>query len=71
MFKFKGQHYHQYPTSLLENNPLGQYFELGRVVATAGPEQIWKIFDGYRKSDAKASVEIFIIIITILAPVSS
>ncbi|CAG7727444.1 unnamed protein product [Allacma fusca] len=55
----QGQHYHQYQTNQLENNALGQYFELGRFVATAGPESIWKIFDGYRKSDGK-EVSIFI-----------
>lgn len=43
------------PQSPLENNPIGQYFEIGRQVASAGPELVWRIHDAYRKSDGKVS----------------
>lgn len=41
------------PVSPLENNPIGQFFEIGKQVACAGPELVWKIHDAYRKSDGK------------------
>ncbi|XP_031348162.1 SCY1-like protein 2 isoform X2 [Photinus pyralis] len=41
------------PQSPLDNNPIGQFFEIGKQVASAGPELIWKIHDAYRKSDGK------------------
>ena len=37
----------------VESNPFGQYFEIGKQVANAGPELMWKIHDAYRKSDGK------------------
>ncbi|XP_045464200.1 SCY1-like protein 2 [Harmonia axyridis] len=44
----------------LETNPIGQYFEIGKQVACAGPELVWKIHDAYRKNDGKeCSVFIF------------
>ncbi|XP_044752932.1 SCY1-like protein 2 isoform X1 [Coccinella septempunctata] len=44
----------------LETNPIVQYFEIGKQVACAGPELVWKIHDAYRKSDGKeCSVFIF------------
>lgn len=44
------------PQNVLDHNPITQYFEIGKVVASAGPEHIWKIYDAYRKSDGKVSV---------------
>jgi SCY1-like protein 2 len=41
-----------YPTPL-DLNPIAQYFEIGKQVASAGPELAWKIFDAQRKSDKK------------------
>ncbi|XP_076272847.1 SCY1-like protein bma isoform X2 [Rhynchophorus ferrugineus] len=47
-------------TPAIESNPIGQYFEIGKQVANAGPELIWKIHDAYRKSDGKeCSIFIF------------
>ncbi|KAK9876825.1 hypothetical protein WA026_015063 [Henosepilachna vigintioctopunctata] len=44
----------------LETNPIGQHFEIGKQVASAGPELVWKIHDAYRKSDGKeCSIFIF------------
>ncbi|XP_023930039.1 SCY1-like protein 2 isoform X3 [Lingula anatina] len=41
-------------------NPITQHFDIGRHVASAGPEMVWKIYDAVRKSDQKeASVFIF------------
>ncbi|KAI5730590.1 hypothetical protein M8J76_015444 [Diaphorina citri] len=37
----------------LENNAIGQYFEIGKHVSSAGPEMVWKIHDGVRRSDGK------------------
>ncbi|KAI5734662.1 hypothetical protein M8J77_009216 [Diaphorina citri] len=39
----------------LENNAIGQYFEIGKHVSSAGPEMVWKIHDGVRRSDGKIS----------------
>jgi SCY1-like protein 2 len=39
----------------LDSNPIAQYFEIGRQVASAGPELAWKIFEATRKSDKKVS----------------
>lgn len=41
--------------NVAEGNPITQYFEIGKPVASAGPELIWRIHDGYRKSDNKVS----------------
>lgn len=41
--------------SALESNPIIQYFEIGKQVASSGPELVWKIHDAYRKSDGKVS----------------
>lgn len=41
--------------SALESNPIIQFFEIGKQVASAGPELVWKIHDAYRKSDGKVS----------------
>ncbi|XP_060534730.1 SCY1-like protein 2 isoform X3 [Cylas formicarius] len=44
----------------VETNPIGQFFEIGKQIASAGPELVWKIHDAYRKSDGKeCSVFIF------------
>ncbi|XP_046472921.1 SCY1-like protein 2 [Neodiprion pinetum] len=43
----------------LESNPIWHYFEVGKQSATAGPEQVWRILDAYRKSDGK-EVSIFL-----------
>ncbi|XP_054169221.1 SCY1-like protein 2 [Oppia nitens] len=48
-----------YP-SPVDLNPICQYFEIGKQVASAGPELAWKIFDANRKTDKKeASVFFF------------
>ncbi|XP_063910269.1 SCY1-like protein 2 isoform X3 [Zophobas morio] len=39
--------------SPLETNPIGQFFEIGKQTASAGPELVWRIHDAYRKSDGK------------------
>ncbi|KAJ8668715.1 hypothetical protein QAD02_010378 [Eretmocerus hayati] len=45
---------------VLESNPIWNHFEVGKQqTASAGPENVWKIFDGYRKSDGK-EVSIFL-----------
>jgi len=41
--------------NVAEGNPITQYFEIGKPIACAGPELIWRIHDGYRKSDNKVS----------------
>ncbi|KAJ8924777.1 hypothetical protein NQ315_000930 [Exocentrus adspersus] len=48
--KFKSSGGAQSP---LETNPIGQFFEIGKQIACAGPELVWKIHDAYRKSDGK------------------
>lgn len=46
--------------SPLDSNPIGQFFEIGKQVASAGPELVWKIHDAYRKSDGKVKKIILI-----------
>ena len=41
--------------SILEGSALAQQYEVGKLVASAGPSFVWKIYEGYRKSDAKVS----------------
>ncbi|XP_039287432.1 SCY1-like protein 2 [Nilaparvata lugens] len=45
--------------NVLDNNPIVQYYEVGKVTATAGPELVWRIHDAYRKSDGK-EVSVFV-----------
>ncbi|GJQ76912.1 hypothetical protein Trydic_g15113 [Trypoxylus dichotomus] len=39
--------------SPLETNPIAHHFEIGKQIASAGPELVWKIHDAYRKTDSK------------------
>ncbi|XP_020715853.1 SCY1-like protein 2 isoform X1 [Ceratitis capitata] len=39
--------------NVTDANPISQYFEIGKQVACAGPELVWRIHDGYRKSDGR------------------
>lgn len=41
--------------NVAEGNPITQYFEIGKPVACAGPELVWRIHDAYRKSDNRVS----------------
>uniref|UniRef100_A0ABD2X8J5 Protein kinase domain-containing protein n=1 Tax=Trichogramma kaykai TaxID=54128 RepID=A0ABD2X8J5_9HYME len=43
----------------LESNPICNHFKVGKQVATAGPENVWRILEGCRKSDGK-EVSIFL-----------
>ncbi|KAH8378837.1 hypothetical protein KR009_001709, partial [Drosophila setifemur] len=46
--------------NVADGNPITQFFEIGKPVACAGPELVWRIHDAYRKSDNKeCSVFIF------------
>ena len=36
-------------------NPITKSFQLGRQVATAGPEMVWKIYEATRLKDGKVS----------------
>ncbi|XP_053664661.1 SCY1-like protein 2 [Anopheles marshallii] len=51
--KFKSATTSAPPQNSYDNNPITQYFEVGKLVACAGPELIWKIHEGYRKTDGK------------------
>lgn len=43
------------PHNILDHNPIVQFFDIGKQTASAGPEQIWRIHDAYRKSDGKVT----------------
>ncbi|XP_075230291.1 SCY1-like protein bma [Lycorma delicatula] len=43
----------------LDNNPIVQYYDVGKQSASAGPELVWRIHDAYRKSDGK-EVSVFV-----------
>ncbi|XP_058065791.1 SCY1-like protein 2 [Anopheles bellator] len=51
--KFKSSATSAPPQNSYDNNPITQYFEIGKQVACAGPELIWKIHEGFRKTDGK------------------
>lgn len=36
-------------------NPITKYYQIGRHVASAGPELVWKIYDAVRIEDKQAS----------------
>ncbi|KAG5678284.1 hypothetical protein PVAND_007972 [Polypedilum vanderplanki] len=56
--KFKSAN--QANISPFENNPITQFFEVGKLTACAGPELVWKIHEAFRKSDGKeCSVFVF------------
>lgn len=38
------------PCDLLPD-PIRNTYEIGKQSATAGPENVWRIYDGYRKKD--------------------
>lgn len=40
---------------LLENNPILNHYDVGRLYASGGPEAVWKIHEGVSKSDGKVS----------------
>lgn len=37
----------------IDTNPISQFFEIGKLSGSAGPELAWKIYDAIRKSDKK------------------
>lgn len=47
------------PQNPIDTNPIVQHFEIGKLNSCAGPELIWKIHDGYRKSDGRVSISFF------------
>ena len=38
---------------ILENNPILNHYEVGRPYGSGGPEGIWKIYEGYSKTDKR------------------
>ncbi|XP_059216916.1 SCY1-like protein 2 isoform X2 [Stomoxys calcitrans] len=46
--------------TVIDGNPIKQYFDIGKQVACAGPELAWRIHEGHRKNDGKeCSVFVF------------
>ncbi|XP_066155262.1 SCY1-like protein 2 isoform X2 [Euwallacea fornicatus] len=44
----------------LDTNPITNHYDVGKQIANAGPEFVWKIYEAYRKSDGKeCSVFVF------------
>lgn len=44
------------PQNPIDGNPISQHFEIGKQTACAGPELVWRIHDGYKKSDGRVSL---------------
>lgn len=44
------------PQNPVDSNPINQHFEIGKQVASAGPEMVWHIFDAFKKSDGRVSL---------------
>ena len=42
-------------SKLLENNPILQYYEVGRLYGNGGPEGVWKIYEAVSKADGRVS----------------
>lgn len=40
----------------IDSNPIVQHFEISKQTACAGPELVWKIHDGFKKSDGRVSI---------------
>ncbi len=40
---------------LLENNGILQHYEVGRLYGSGGPEGVWKIYEGFSKTDGRVS----------------
>ena len=45
MFKLGG--------SRTDGNPIKNLYEMGKQVATGGPEGAWRVYEGHRKNDGK------------------
>lgn len=43
------------PQNPIDSNPIVQFFEVSKQTACAGPELVWKIHDGFKKSDGRVS----------------
>lgn len=41
------------PPTIIDTNPISQYFDIGKQIGSAGPELAWKIFDATGKTDRK------------------
>ena len=41
----------------MDKGPLAQQYEVGKLIGTGGPCFVWKIYEGYRKSDGKVSTQ--------------
>uniref|UniRef100_A0A1A9W3E7 Protein kinase domain-containing protein n=1 Tax=Glossina brevipalpis TaxID=37001 RepID=A0A1A9W3E7_9MUSC len=58
--KFKSTNLPAAATNVADTNPIKQYFDIGKQIACAGPELVWKIHEAFNKSDGKeCSVFIF------------
>lgn len=44
------------PQNPIDSNPIVQHFEISKQTACAGPELVWKIHDGFKKSDGRVSI---------------
>lgn len=55
---FDSNYYHRQAGSsnLTDCNPISQYFEIGKLSGSAGPELSWKIYDAFKKSDKKVKI---------------
>uniref|UniRef100_A0A1B0B8V1 Protein kinase domain-containing protein n=1 Tax=Glossina palpalis gambiensis TaxID=67801 RepID=A0A1B0B8V1_9MUSC len=58
--KFKSANIPSAAPNVADTNPIKQYFDIGKQIACAGPELVWKIHEAFRKSDGKeCSIFIF------------
>lgn len=53
------------PQNPIDSNPIVQHFEISKQTACAGPELVWKIHDGFKKSDGRVSILAVVISISI------
>ena len=48
---------------LLETNPILGHFDVGRLYASGGPENVWKIYEGVAKADGKVRSKVVFCIV--------
>ena len=37
----------------IDSNPVANYYDIGKIIGTAGPELAWKLYEAHSKSDQK------------------
>lgn len=44
----------------IDSNPIANYYEIGKLSGTAGPELSWKLYEAHAKSNQKVKLFFFL-----------